>query len=100
MDMKLTELLQAVKEEQLTKTDLERYHTALSGMGADLSIEVAELEKEKAMFEAGDPNISVAKAKVLWKSTEKGQRLILLKGYLQATKTQLRSLEKRIFAWL
>ena len=84
----------------MTKTQLEEYHTSLSGMAADLSVEVADLEKKKAMFEAADPNISVAKAKVLWKATEEGQRLLLLKGYMSATKTQLRSLEKRIYAWL
>lgn len=98
--MKLTDLLQAVKEEHLTKTQLEDYHTSLSGMAADLSVEIADLEKKKAMFEASDPNKSVAKMKVEWKATEEGQRLLLLKGYMSATKTQLRSLEKRIYVWL
>lgn len=98
--MKLVDLLQSVKEENLTKTQLEDYHTALSGMAADLAVEIAELKKEKAMFEAGDPNSSIAKMKVLWKATEKGQRLLLLEGYMKATNTQLRSLKNRLYAWL
>lgn len=96
----LTDLLKAVKDEHLTKTDLERYHTALSGLYGDLMIQIAALKKEKALFEAADPNKSVAKMKVEWKATEKGQRLIELEGYARATSTQLRSLKNRLFAWL
>lgn len=96
--MKLTELLEAVKEEHMVKSQLENYHTSLSNMAADLAIELAELKKEKAMFEASDPNKSVAKMKVEWKGTEKGQRLLLLEGYMKATMTQLKSLRNRIYA--
>lgn len=96
--MTLLELLKAVREENLTKTQLESYHTTLSGLYGDLQLELARLKKEKAMFEASDPNKSVAKMKVEWKATEKGQRLIELEGYARATATQLRSLKNRLFA--
>lgn len=94
----LTELLTAVKEESLTKTQLDHYHTALSSLYADLQLEIASLKKDKALFEASDPNKSVAKMKVEWKGTEKGQRLIQLEGYARATSTQLRSLKNRLYA--
>lgn len=98
--MKLADLLKEVKEAGLQKTQLEQYHVALSNMAADLAVEIADLQKKKAMFEASDSNISVAKAKVLWKASEDGQRLLLLEGYMRATKTQLHSLKNRIYAWL
>lgn len=95
--MTLIEILKAVKEDNLTKNQLEDYHTALSGLYADLQIEIAGLKKEKALFEAADPNQSVAKMKVLWKASPKGQRLIQLEGYARATSTQLRSLKNRLY---
>ncbi len=94
----LTDTLEAVKEEGLPKSKLEEYHLALSGFYADLMMQIAGLKKEKAMFEAADPNKSVAKMKVEWKATQHGQRLIELEGYARATSTQLRSLKNRLFA--
>lgn len=96
----LRELLEAVKDEHLSQEQLESYLTHLSNLNADLMIEIAGLKKDKALFEAADPNISVAKAKVMWKASEKGQRLLLLEGYARATSTQLRSLKNRIYALL
>ena len=96
--MKLIDLLQAVREDNLTKTQLESYHTTLSGLYGDLMINIAKLKKEKAMFEASDPNASVAKMKVLWKARPEGQRLIELEGYARATSTQLRSLKNRLYS--
>ena len=95
--MTLKELLQEVKEENLTKTQLESYYTSLSNMAADLSMEIANHKKDKALFEASDPNSSVAKMKVLWKASEKGQRLLQLEGYMRAVTTQLRSLKNRLY---
>jgi len=94
----LLTLLEAVKEDSLTKTQLENYHTQLSGLYADLMVQIADLKKEKALFEAADPNLSVAKSKVLWKASERGQRLIQLEGYARATSTQLKSLRNRLYA--
>lgn len=98
--MKLTDLLNEVKDEKLSQEQLESYLTSLSNLNADLQIEIATLKKDKALFEAADPNISVAKAKVMWKASKKGQRLILLEGYSRATATQMRSLKNRIYALL
>src|SRR5262245_22561932 len=100
--MKLVEVLKLVREETLTKEQLEGYYTALSGLFADLQVELADLEKEEAIFLAKerDIEISVAAKKILWKATPQGQRLIMLKRYATATSTQLRSLKTRIYSML
>jgi len=100
--MKLIEVLKLVREENLDKEQLENYFTSLSGLFSDLQIELASLEKEEAIFMAKEQemNVSVAQRKILWKSTESGQRLIMLKRYATATSTQLRSLKTRIYALL
>ena len=102
--MKLVEALKAVREENLSKEQLENYFTSLSGLFSDLQIELADLEKEEAIFmatkdESGNRG-TMALKKVLWKATDLGQRLIMLKRYATATSTQLRSLKTRIFALL
>jgi len=98
----LLNALKAVREENLDKEQLENYFTSLSGLFSDLQIELASLEKEEAIFMAKEQemNVSVAQRKILWKSTESGQRLIMLKRYATATSTQLRSLKTRIYALL
>lgn len=96
--MKLVDVLQAVKEERLGKDALDHYHTLLSALYADMQLEIASLKKEKAIFEASDPNKSVAKMKVEWKATEKGQKLIQLEGEARAAATQLRSLKNRLYS--
>lgn len=96
--MKLIDLLKEVREDHLTKTQLEDYHTKLSALFGDIQLEIADLKKKKAMFEASDPNDSVAKMKVRWKATPEGQRLIELEGYARATNTQLRSLKNRLYS--
>jgi hypothetical protein len=96
--MKLIDLLREVKDEHLTKSQLEDYHTKLSALFGDIQLEMADLKKKKAIFEASDPNDSVAKMKVRWKATPEGQRLIELEGYGRATNTQLRSLKNRLYA--
>ena len=97
--MKLIELIQAVKEEKLSKEQLEAYRDQLSNLYADMQIEMATLEKEEASFMC-DPDVSdrsVAERKVLWKGRQSGQRLITLKRYAIATKEMINSLKSRIY---
>lgn len=97
--MQLIDLIKAVKEKNLTKDQLESYRDELSYVYADMQIEMAELEKSEAEFMsleiAGE---SVAKTKVLWKNTEDGKRLIVLKRYCLATKELLNSLKSRLYS--
>ena len=95
--MKLVELIQAVKEKNLSKDQLEDYRNDMSGIYAQMQMEMADLEKQEALF-MEKTDTTVARAKVLWKSTESGQRLILLKRYCLATKELLNSLKSRLYS--
>lgn len=101
--MKLIELIKAVREEKLTREQLEAYQDQMSYLFADLQLEMAELEKEEAQFMGtwAENNegveASVAYKKVMWKSTKSGQRLIELKRYALATKEMINSLKSRIY---
>jgi hypothetical protein len=97
--MTLTELILAVKEQNLDKDQLEGYRNQLSDLYAQMQIEMAEIEKLEALFMNGkDERESVAQRKITWKATEKGQRLIVLKRYCLAVKELLNSLKSRLYS--
>lgn len=100
--MKLLDLITAVKEQNLDKGQLEDYHSQLSSLFAQLQLEMADIEKEEAMFMGKDfgEKMSVADRKVMWKITDKGQRLIVLKRYQLACKELLNSLKSRVYTFL
>lgn len=98
--MTLLELFQAVKEENLTKSDLEKYHSALTSLYAEMSIEMAEIEKSEALFfyqrtNAETTDISIKRA---WKGSQQGQRQILLVRYLRASEKVLTSIKSRLYS--
>lgn len=95
--MELRDLIVSVKEKNLSKDQLEAYRDQISGLFAQMQLEMAELEKEEALF-MEKTDTTVARAKVLWKATEKGQRLIVLKRYERATKELLNSLRSRLYS--
>lgn len=96
--MNLSEAIKSVREENLTKSQLENYHSQMSLLLAEMQIEASELEKDEAMFlverEASE---SVISRKVSWKATQGGQRLIVLKRYISAVKTLLGSIKNRLY---
>lgn len=94
--MTLGDLIKSVKEKNLTKEQLEAYADQMSSLFAEMQLETAELEKEEALF-MEKTDSTVARAKVLWKATPNGQRLIVLKRYLVATKELLNSLKSRVY---
>lgn len=96
--MTLLELIKSVKEQKLTKDQLEDYRDQMSHLFAEMQLEMADLEKEEAQFMGIIlPEESVAQRKVLWKSTDGGQRLIALKRYALALKEMLSSLKSRLY---
>lgn len=97
--MKLQELFTAVKEQRLDKDQLENYRDQLSSLFADMMMEIADLEKQEAIFMGNQPDeLSVADCKINWKATQEGQRLIMLKRYCTATKEILNSLKSRLYS--
>lgn len=95
--MTLKDLIVSVKEKNLGKDQLEAYRDELSHLYAEMNIEMADLEKSEALF-LEKTDTTVARAKVLWKATKEGQRLIVLKRYCLATKELLNSLKSRLYS--
>lgn len=96
--IKLSELILAVKEQKLSKDQLENYHSELSNLFAQMKMETAELEKEEALFMyAKLAEDSVANRKNEWKASQKGQRLIELDNYCLAVRSLLSSIKSRLY---
>lgn len=99
--MQLLEVINIVKDDKLTKEQLEQYFDMVSALSAQMLMEMSELEKEEALFmDAKNKEESVANRKVSWKGTQSGQRLIVLKRYNEATRILLRSIKNKIYAKL
>lgn len=98
--MTLLELFQAVKEANLTKSDLEKYRNALSNLYAEMQIEIANIEKAEALYfyNRTNPETTDISIKRQWKATPDGQRQILLSRYLKASEKVLSSLKSRLYS--
>jgi len=100
--MKLQDLIMAVKEKNLSKDQLENYRDEMSHVYAEMQMELAEVEKEKALrFEAmkiATPHDSDISLKRNWQASQKGLREIELKRYCLATKELLNSLKSRLYS--
>lgn len=94
--MKLQELIEAVKDEKLTKEQLELYQDQLSSLFAQMQLELADLEKMEARYPQENFKSAVER-KTSWKATPAGQRLIELKRYSIATKELINSVKSRTF---
>jgi hypothetical protein len=99
MTITLTEAILAVREQNLTKTQLEDYYGQMSLLLAELQIEASELEKDEALFLADRAvGESVLARKVTFKVTPAGQRLIVIKRYISAVRTLLGSIKNRLYS--
>ena len=100
MTITLSDAIKAVREENLGKDALENYRDQMSTLLAEMLIEASDLEKEEALFMAnrGDNEPAISR-KISWKATPSGQRLIVLKRYISATKTLMTSLRDRLYSY-
>lgn len=117
--MNLSDAIKAVREDSLTKTQLEAYHTEITYLDNLMRMEIAPLEKEEALYfqenkykkhiVAEYPNGIVAlkesdeartdvEVKRMWRATEKGQRQIELSHYLKITPKLLQSIKTRLYS--
>lgn len=98
----LTDLFDAVKEKNLTKTQLESYRDELTNLFASMMIEMADCEKEEAIFfskaKEANPDLTDVAIKRSWRSSDAGLRLIVLNRYQKAVEKVLSSLKSRIYA--
>lgn len=105
---KLLELIKEVQELNLTKQQLEDYHSSLTNLYAQMMWEMAELEKKEAIYflehktmynlKGETTERSDVAIKRMWRGTPEGQRLIELKNYDKATSKVLSSLKSRMYA--
>jgi len=98
--MKLQELIQQVKDENLDKTQLEDYYSLACQLRTDISMALADYQKREAIFMLNHTDAPVASKKVAWKGSEDGMRLIELKAYNTAIRSVLDGLKSRIYSKL
>lgn len=96
--MTLQELLLAVKEENLTKQQLEAYHLALTGLWSEMFMEIAELEKKEALYFLNHGEKSDVAAVRKWKGSPNGLRLIELDNHAKVVARNLKSLQSRMYS--
>jgi len=98
---KLEQLIIAVKEENLTKTQLEDYFKEVTELRVDIKMQRAVVKKEKALFMVKrDAGESISSRKEVWDASDTGQRLIDLDTYVTVTRDLLDSIRTRIYSLL
>lgn len=95
---KFTDTLLAIKDENLTKQQLEYFHQELCQFKGDMKLEIATVLKKKALYLADKPELSVAQRKINWGASELGQRELELKGLIGACNSSLESTKARLFS--
>lgn len=100
--MTLRELMEKVKEKELSKDQLEEYRNDMSRVYAEMQIELADVEKSKAgyfeRFKMAEPQTTDISIKRTWQASTGGLREIELKRYCLATKELLNSLKSRLYS--
>lgn len=97
--MKLIELLEAVKDEKLPLPLIEKYRDEMVHLHTAMQIELADLEKQEAIFFTTYPDDSASDISIkrAWKATTYGQREILLNRYIKAVVKEIDSLKSRVY---
>jgi hypothetical protein len=98
--MKLSEVIQAVRENKLDKYQLEDYHDQVTVFFAEMEVKLAEIEKEGALFINSFKDMTQTERIRMWKATEKGQEEIELKRHLEALKKLLGSIKRRVYTFI
>ena len=95
---KLLELFLGVKEESLSKQQLEDFHKEMSELYASMHLELGQIEKRKGMYFLPNPELTGIAVERKWRATNDGQREIELKSYIRATSAHLKSLKARLYS--
>lgn len=97
---KLEQTLLAIKDENLSKEQLDFYYSALTQLRADVRIEKAALLKEKALFMVKHPELSAVQRKINWDASEAGLRLFDLQAYVTSLGDAMEGVKTRIYGML
>ena len=95
--MKLLDVIKAVKEENLTVEQLEKYRDGLVNAFAEMQIELAEIRKKKAMYLIESKADTAVATERNWQVTTEGLREIELAHWSKATEKLVSSLKNRIY---
>lgn len=123
--MNLKELVIVIKEKNLSKDQLEAYHSDMVYVYSDMQSELADIRKAKAVYfmenkeyqaiegreikrgigmASGYEQVAVTKERSdvsterMWQVTEKGQREIEISHWLKAIEKLLQSLKTRLYS--
>lgn len=97
--MNLSDVLRAVREENLSLQNLEKYRDSLIHFKTDLHEHIAELKKKRAQYLVSTEG-SVASRKMAFDGTDDGQRLLSLQGHISGLQGEIDSLQGRIYGQL
>lgn len=95
--MNLKEVIVAIKEENLSKSQLERLRDLLVNLFAEMQLEKATIEKEEALFEVIEPHTNAELIRA-WRKTESGQRLIELDNHTKIVNKLYDSIKSRLYS--
>lgn len=98
--MTLSEIINSIKEGNLTKYQLEEYSSMLDVLSAEYELTLADVEKSEALFLAECGEKTRAGATTKWDASEEGQKEILLKRQLRAISKLASSVKTRIYQHL
>lgn len=93
----LKDLLLNVKEQNLSREQLEAYRDEIVTLYVQLKWELAEITKKKAIYLVTEAGKTLTETKRNWEATKEGQRELELKQYDGAIREVLASLKSRIF---
>lgn len=96
--MKLLELFTAVRDDKLSKDQLENFHKQMSELSSEMLLEEGRLKKLEAMFMVQHPELSGKNMERKWGASEEGQMLIEMKASNKAMTKQLNSLKVRLYS--
>ncbi len=100
----LRDLFEKVKDESLSKEQIEKYRDELIHLHSAMQLELASIEKASAFYfmdlKRANPEESDISIKRKWKVEEKGQREIELNRFVKAIVKEIDSLRTRIYSLL
>lgn len=96
--MTLKELINSIHDEKLSKEKLEEYRDSLCYLYSLLELEMADIEKAKAIYFLDFAEKTDKATERKWAVTEKGQREIEVKHYLRSAKEMISSAKSRLYS--
>ena len=97
MTTQFEQIIGKVREENLTKSQLETYHQMLCELKGDMKLRMSVVKKAKGMFMIRNPELSVAQRSINWKASELGQEEMDLVGKIGACSSNIEATKSRLY---